>query len=282
MTEIMTVKAPGRVHVDARHGSSRSRSRVSFSVSTRRTRARDARPGQYRDGDTAVRRSVLPPRSASTKRRKTRKHRLFRHRQAHARTRRVCARAIGSTMLRSARQRFRPLRRARASVAIVAGGVGIASVLLAAQWLLRAGSRGAAILRRSHRQDAGRREAFRATRLRVAVSTDDGSAGHHGFVTDSCSSGRRQLPNCCSRAARRRCCVRSRASPRTLGVRAQLSLEETFACGVGGCWGCVVPLVGESAQAPSFPRSRSAAAATSCTRASARRVRYFGRDELRW
>ena len=27
-----------------------------------------------------------------------------------------------------------------------------------------------------------------------------------------------------------------------LGVRAQLSLEETFGCGVGACWGCVVPL----------------------------------------
>jgi dihydroorotate dehydrogenase electron transfer subunit len=27
---------------------------------------------------------------------------------------------------------------------------------------------------------------------------------------------------------------------RNLGVRAQLSLEETFACGVGACWGCVV------------------------------------------
>ena len=36
-------------------------------------------------------------------------------------------------------------------------------------------------------------------------------------------------------------------------MRAQLSLEETFACGVGGCWGCVVPLAGDSAQAPSFP-----------------------------
>jgi dihydroorotate dehydrogenase electron transfer subunit len=37
------------------------------------------------------------------------------------------------------------------------------------------------------------------------------------------------------------------------GVRAQLSLEETFACGVGACWGCVVPLGRESAQAPPFP-----------------------------
>ena len=38
-------------------------------------------------------------------------------------------------------------------------------------------------------------------------------------------------------------------------MRAQLSLEETFACGVGGCWGCVVPLDRASAQAPGFPGS---------------------------
>ena len=37
------------------------------------------------------------------------------------------------------------------------------------------------------------------------------------------------------------------------GTPAQLSLEETFACGVGACWGCVVPLSRESAQAPNFP-----------------------------
>ena len=36
-------------------------------------------------------------------------------------------------------------------------------------------------------------------------------------------------------------------------MRAQLALEETFGCGVGGCWGCVVPLISRSAQAPSFP-----------------------------
>jgi dihydroorotate dehydrogenase electron transfer subunit len=40
-----------------------------------------------------------------------------------------------------------------------------------------------------------------------------------------------------------------------LGVPAQLALEESFACGVGGCWGCVVPLARESAQAPKFPKS---------------------------
>ena len=40
---------------------------------------------------------------------------------------------------------------------------------------------------------------------------------------------------------------------RDAGIPAQLSLEETFACGVGACWGCVVPLARKSAQAPAFP-----------------------------
>ena len=40
---------------------------------------------------------------------------------------------------------------------------------------------------------------------------------------------------------------------RELGVPAQLALEETMACGVGGCWGCVAPIDQTSAQAPGFP-----------------------------
>ncbi len=85
-------------------------------------------------------------------------------------------------------------------------------------------------------------EKFEALGVRVTPATDDGSRGHHGYVTDALLRGGRAPRAICSPAARRRCCARSRASRNALGVRAQLSLEETFACGVGACWGCVVPL----------------------------------------
>jgi dihydroorotate dehydrogenase electron transfer subunit len=137
-------------------------------------------------------------------------------------------------------------------VAIVAGGVGIASVLLAAQKLARSGvrvrlfygaRRAELLVDAEHFEDAG---------CELLLATDDGSRGHHGFITDILARTR-ELPDvvlACGPSPMLRAVARVAAE---LGVRAQLSLEETFACGVGGCWGCVVPLVASSRQAPSFP-----------------------------
>jgi dihydroorotate dehydrogenase electron transfer subunit len=65
------------------------------------------------------------------------------------------------------------------------------------------------------------------------------------------------------------------------GVRAQLSLEETFACGVGGCWGCVVPLARTSAQAPSFPPASQGGSDVVYARICKEGPVFFN-DELRW
>jgi NAD(P)H-flavin reductase len=97
-------------------------------------------------------------------------------------------------------------------VAIVAGGVGLASVLLPAQWLVRAGAR---------------------VRLFYGARS------------------------------------------------AKLSLEETFACGVGGCWGCVVPLARESAQAPGFPDAEAGGSDVVNARIC-KEGPVFWADELRW
>jgi dihydroorotate dehydrogenase electron transfer subunit len=136
-------------------------------------------------------------------------------------------------------------------VAIVAGGVGIASVLLPALALLRAGARvqlfygarTASLLVEAQRfGDAG---------CELALATDDGTSGYHGYVTDLLErSHKHDLILACGPSPMLRAVGRIAAAT---GVRAQLSLEETFACGVGGCWGCVVPIVRTSAQAPSFP-----------------------------
>lgn len=138
------------------------------------------------------------------------------------------------------------------NVAIVAGGVGIASVLLPAQTLVASGARvrlfyGART--ESLLVDAPK---FRAAGCEVITATDDGSAGHHGFVTEMLERSA-ELPDlilACGPSPMLRAV--SRVS-RAIGVPAQLSLEETFACGVGACWGCVVPIDRASAQAPRFP-----------------------------
>ena len=141
-----------------------------------------------------------------------------------------------------------------ADVAIVAGGVGIASVLLPAQALVRMGTRVRLFYGARSADLLVERERFAREGCEVVCSTDDGSFGHHGFITEALERVERKpdLILACGPSPMLRATANVAAR---LGVPAQLSLEETFACGVGGCWGCVVPIDRSSAQAPSFPGS---------------------------
>jgi dihydroorotate dehydrogenase electron transfer subunit len=85
-------------------------------------------------------------------------------------------------------------------------------------------------------------EDFRALGVEVLVSTDDGSAGHHGLVTDVL---KRLLAE--SQPASRRvvCCgpepmMEAVAEMTHRGdVPCQVSLETPMACGIGICFSCV-------------------------------------------
>ena len=125
-------------------------------------------------------------------------------------------------------------------------------------------------------------ERFSDAGCEVLLSTDDGSAGHYGFVTDLLArTAGRQLPDlifACGPSPMLRAAARVAAE---LGVRAQLSLEETFACGVGGCWGCVVPLARASAQAPGFPAAEAGGSDVVNARIC-KEGPVFWADELRW
>jgi dihydroorotate dehydrogenase electron transfer subunit len=136
-------------------------------------------------------------------------------------------------------------------VAIVAGGVGIASVLLPAQALVRSGSRVKLLYGARTAELLVDADRFADAGCEVALATDDGTSGYHGYVTDLLErSHKPDLVLACGPSPMLRAVGRVASE---LRVPAQLSLEETFACGVGGCWGCVVPLAASSAQAPSFP-----------------------------
>jgi len=137
-------------------------------------------------------------------------------------------------------------------VAIVAGGVGIASVLLPAQEFIRRGARVRLYYGARSAQLLVEHERFAREGCEVLVSTDDGSMGHSGYITTLLAQTERRpdLILACGPTPMLRAVARVASD---MNVPAQLSLEETFACGVGGCWGCVVPIVGTSAQAPSFP-----------------------------
>ena len=74
------------------------------------------------------------------------------------------------------------------------------------------------------------------------IATDDGSAGHHGLVTELLASRLRAEahvevygcgPPAMLEAVRALCAA--------TGTPAQLALESGMACGYGACFGCVVP-----------------------------------------
>lgn len=82
---------------------------------------------------------------------------------------------------------------------------------------------------------------FRQAGVQVRQSTDDGSLGHHGFVTDLIRPVVEQSPHPC----RIVCCgpepmMEATANiAKELGVPCEVSLESPMACGIGICFSCV-------------------------------------------
>ncbi|MGI8585613.1 MAG: dihydroorotate dehydrogenase electron transfer subunit, partial [Thermoleophilaceae bacterium] len=118
---------------------------------------------------------------------------------------------------------------------LVGGGIGIAPLAcwqdeVGAGTEVLAGFRDAA-----HAEGAGLLGAAR-------VATDDGSAGHHGLVTellaDELSGDDAVIIYACGPPPMLEA-VRALAAERD--VPAQLAMESGMACGYGACFGCVVP-----------------------------------------
>jgi dihydroorotate dehydrogenase electron transfer subunit len=84
-------------------------------------------------------------------------------------------------------------------------------------------------------------EDLRQARVTVHVSTDDGSTGHHGLVTELIADAARQSSATC----RIVCCGPEPMLKATadiaarLGLECQVSLESPMACGIGICFSCV-------------------------------------------
>jgi dihydroorotate dehydrogenase electron transfer subunit len=166
-------------------------------------------------------------------------------------------------------------------VALVAGGVGLASLLLPAQQLLSRGARVHLYYGARTAEALVDAELFASLGAGVSVATDDGSRGHHGYVTALLERewrGHTAIAACGPSPMLRATGV----SARTLGVRAALSLEETFACGVGACWGCVVPLARTSAQAPNFPEAAPGERREYVHARICKEGPVFWADELQW
>jgi dihydroorotate dehydrogenase electron transfer subunit len=133
-----------------------------------------------------------------------------------------------------------------ASATLVGGGYGSAPLFALAEQLLNRGSRVDFVL-----GAAGQDRLFGALDAKrmassVAVTTDDGSAGTRGVVTDV-------LPAVLQRS---RADVVYACGPMGMlaavtavatdhGVPAQCAVEESMACGIGVCMTCVLPVEGD-------------------------------------
>jgi dihydroorotate dehydrogenase electron transfer subunit len=135
---------------------------------------------------------------------------------------------------------FRLPEASRAPV-IVAGGVGIAPFVAFCRALARVPARAIVLLGGRTERDLYLRAAFESLGMDVRASTEDGSFGHRGLVTELVAEALRE-----SAPAELYSCgptpmlVKVARMAMDLGVPHQTSLERRMGCGMGCCLGCVV------------------------------------------
>lgn len=125
---------------------------------------------------------------------------------------------------------------------MVAGGVGAAPLVMLTEQALADG-RNVTYLMGAADADALLPASYLPSDVEYAVATDNGSKGHHGFVTDLVPEYLRwadQVFACGPEAMFRS--LRGVSSAHRVGgkPRIQVSVERTMACGLGACLGCVV------------------------------------------
>ena len=178
-----------------------------------------------------------------------RRHRRRRRRRArpgHACGSPGCAPTTRSTSSARSGGRSRCPREPVACV-LVGGGYGAAPLFWLAEALRERGCHVEMVLGAATEDRLFGVVEARRTADGVTVTTDDGSSGHRGWVTDVLR--RRHRPHrgaaWSTAAARWRCCARSPTSPTAHGAVAQVAVEESMACGVGVCMTCVMPVTGD-------------------------------------
>ena len=130
---------------------------------------------------------------------------------------------------------------------MVGGGYGIAPLLFLAQQLAAKNIPVEVFIGGRCEEDLLLRREMKLAGARVTCSTEDGSAGFHGRVTQPLEARLRQMPG----GARLAACgphgmlrVITQLA-QTYQVPAEVSLETVMACGLGVCNGCVVKIKGE-------------------------------------
>jgi NAD(P)H-flavin reductase len=131
-----------------------------------------------------------------------------------------------------------------AGAILVGGGIGIAPLAILRRRLSARGIPQRVLLGFRDRQHSGGvDELFRCEEVRLA--SDDGHAGHHGYVTDLLAvmlegdAAAESAVYACGPPAML-ATVRELGLARGIGT--ELAMEAPMACGFGSCFGCAVPL----------------------------------------
>lgn len=136
---------------------------------------------------------------------------------------------------------------------LVGGGIGLVPLFLLAEKLVGRGDSVRLLMGGRTRDDILAVTEFERLGVETYVSTDDGSLGEEGFVTQVLERKLVKYPDAevfaCGpmpmlAAVERICSGRS--------VPLQVSLEAHMACGVGACLGCVVKGAGHSESSPRY------------------------------
>ncbi len=124
---------------------------------------------------------------------------------------------------------------------VVAGGLGAAPLGMLAERLSARGTAVTVALGAPNAERLVARETFESVARRVEVATDDGSAGHHGYVTELVerliAEDTPGMVYACGPEPMSRTVAEIASAA---GVRCEVSLERLMACGVGACLTCVV------------------------------------------
>jgi dihydroorotate dehydrogenase electron transfer subunit len=129
---------------------------------------------------------------------------------------------------------------------MVAGGYGIAPFLMMSQDLLRAGRTGRVFYGGRTAADLQLEPAFAPLGVSLVTTTEDGSRGRQGRVTEAVEDHLTQAPGRCVLYA----CGPDPMLHAVAGlaarhrVRAEVSLDPWMGCGTGLCLGCVVRVKG--------------------------------------
>ncbi len=125
-------------------------------------------------------------------------------------------------------------------VFLVGGGRGIAPLYFLAQKMRGSGARVKVLYGGKSLADLPLRQKFEEEGLGLGCSTDDGTFGFHGFVTELLQAEiSKKRPDGLFVCGPDPMMIKAADVADRMKIPAQFSLESMMGCGFGACWGCV-------------------------------------------